>query len=343
MSIIRTRWAAIGAAVAVTLGAGGIGIVSATQPADAVTFVPITPCRVMDTRTEFNVGPKTSPVGPGAVYTVNTTTGNTGKCSDIPTTATGVSLNITALDATLPTFLTIWATGQPQPEASSLNPVPGQPPTPNAVTTGINPGGQFDIYNLQGNVQVIADINGYYTDHHHDDRYYTKDQTDSAITSAVAGKANAANTYTKGQVDSKLNPPAILVTPGDLRASTGWAENGFGVLRSSAGVDTCAYASVSIPAGRTISSFDIRYQASAVDVEVRLRQDEFSEGFENSFDYITTGETTLDGVGGNEFYYALDNLPVTGSASVLPGLQHQVEICSGAQILVNAVRVNFSD
>ncbi|HUF98691.1 MAG TPA: hypothetical protein VMM60_11240 [Ilumatobacter sp.] len=188
MSIIRTRWAAVGAAIAVTLGAGGIGIVSATQPSDAVAFVPITPCRVMDTRAEFNVGPKISPLGSGEVHTVNTTTNDTGNCTDIPTTATGVSLNITATDATLPTFLTVWATGGTQPEASSLNPVPDSPPTPNAVTTGINTNGQFNIYNLQGNVQVIVDINGYYTDHHHDDRYYTKNQADDRY-------------YTKTQTD----------------------------------------------------------------------------------------------------------------------------------------------
>jgi hypothetical protein len=172
MSSIRSRWAAIGAAVAVTLGAGGIGLVSATSPADAVTFVPITPCRVMDTRSDSPVGPRTTPLGPGETYTVNATTDNTGNCgTNIPTTATGVSLNVTAVGAALPTFLTIWATGSPQPEASSLNPVPDAPPTPNAVTTGIDAGGQFNIYNLQGNVQVIADINGYYTDHNHDDRY----------------------------------------------------------------------------------------------------------------------------------------------------------------------------
>lgn len=224
MSIIRTRWAAIGAAVAVTLGAGGIGIVSATQPDDAVTFVPITPCRVMDTRTEFNVGPKSSPLGPGEVYTVNTTTADTGNCTDIPTTATGVSLNITALDATLPTFLTVWATGEPQPEASSLNPVPGQPPTPNAVTTGINTNGQFDIYNLQGNVQVIADINGYYTDHHHDDRYYTEAEVDAAL-----DKAKYVNLQTLRNVSGweasfpnggPLGFETSLVVPPDYTAGT---------------------------------------------------------------------------------------------------------------------------
>ncbi len=181
MSLIRTRWAAIGAAVAVTLGAGGLGVVRATQPAGAVTFVPITPCRVMDTRTEFNVGPKSSPLGPGEVHTVNTTTGNTGNCTGIPSTATAVSLNVTAVGATLPTFLTVWATGAAQPDASSLNPVPGAPPTPNAVTTGISANGQFDMYNLQGNVHVLADINGYYTDHRHDDRYYTRAEVDALV------------------------------------------------------------------------------------------------------------------------------------------------------------------
>ena len=209
MSLIRSRWAAVGAAVAVTLGGGGIAIVSATTPTDAVTFVPITPCRVMDTRTEFNVGPKTSPLGPGEVHTVNATSGNTGNCSGIPTTATGVSLNVTALDASLPTFLTLWATGEAQPEASSLNPVPGAPPTPNAVTTAVNTNGQFDIYNLQGNVQVIVDINGYYTDHDHDDRYYTKGQVDSKD----ASKADAADVYTTSELDPRLGTD-VIVTDG---------------------------------------------------------------------------------------------------------------------------------
>jgi hypothetical protein len=179
MSIISTRWAAIGAAAAVTLGAGGIGLVSATSPAGALTFIPITPCRVIDTRpAPDNVGSKSSPLGPGEVHTV-TVHGTNGDCTGIPTTAKAVSLNVTAVGATQPTFLTLWATGQTRPLASSLNPTPGQPPTPNAVTTNVDTNGRFNIYNLQGNVHVLADINGYYTDHNHDDRYYTKTQVDT--------------------------------------------------------------------------------------------------------------------------------------------------------------------
>ena len=185
MSLFRTRWAALGAAVAITLGAGGISLVSATSPATALTFVAITPCRVLDTRPEFNIGPKSSPMDAGETHTVGTHGAN-GACTGIPTAAEAISLNVTALDATLPSFLTIWAADEPRPEASSLNPVPDTPPTPNAVTTEVDSSGRFNIYNLQGSVDVVADINGYYVDHHHDDRYYTKSQVETIVAEATA-------------------------------------------------------------------------------------------------------------------------------------------------------------
>ena len=47
----RARWAAIGAAVAVSMGAGGVGFVQATtSPSGASAFVATQPCRVLDTR-----------------------------------------------------------------------------------------------------------------------------------------------------------------------------------------------------------------------------------------------------------------------------------------------------
>ena len=178
-NLLKTRWAAIGAAVAVTLGAGGLGISYATSPAGATAFVPITPCRVVDTRpAPDTVGARTSPLGPEETFTVSAH-GDNGDCTGIPVGATGLSLNVTALGATSGTFLTLWATGATQPTASNLNPQPGQPPTPNAVTTGLSAGGQFNIFNKVGSVNVIVDIVGYYTDHNHDDRYYTKAEIDA--------------------------------------------------------------------------------------------------------------------------------------------------------------------
>jgi hypothetical protein len=175
-TMIRTRWAAIGAAVAVSLGAGGVGLIHATSPSGAAAFVPITPCRLMDTRPAFQVGSRGTPLGPGETYSV-AGTGTVGQCT-IPAGATGLQLNVTAVNASLLTYLTLWPAGQTRPTASSLNPAPGQPPTPNAVTASLG-GGQFSIYNLQGTVDVIADVVGYYTNHNHDDRYYTKAQLDA--------------------------------------------------------------------------------------------------------------------------------------------------------------------
>ena len=184
MSLLRTRWAAIGAAVAISLGAGGIGIVSATvSSGDRTVFVPITPCRIMDTRPAFAVGPKTSPLGPEEVYTVEAH-GTRGRCT-LPNDASGLVLNVTATDATLPTFLAIWGDGA-RPNSSALNPSPGQPPTPNAVTTDLTSDGQFKIFNKQGNVNVFVDVVGYYANHNHDDRYYTKAQTNTQINNAIA-------------------------------------------------------------------------------------------------------------------------------------------------------------
>ena len=174
MSTPRTRWSAIGAAVAVTLGAGGIGLVSATSPSEAVTFVPITPCRLFDTRPQFQVGDRATPLGAGEVHTL-TATGDNGNCVGIPASATAVSMNLTSTDATAPTFLTVWAAGAPQPTTSSMNPIPGSPATPNGVISALNDDGEFSIFNLAGTVHVFADINGYYTDHHHDDRYVKGD------------------------------------------------------------------------------------------------------------------------------------------------------------------------
>jgi len=178
VSRTRIRWAAIGAAVATTLGAGGIGMVRATSPADAVAFVPVAPCRILDTRPDSTVGAKTSPFGPGETVTI-AAHGAPGNCTGVPATATGVSINVTSVDATELTFLTMWPADEERPLASSLNPSPGQPPTPNAVTAALSPTGQFSIYNYQGSVHVVVDLVGYYTDHDHDDRYYSEAEADA--------------------------------------------------------------------------------------------------------------------------------------------------------------------
>jgi len=190
--INRTRWAAIGAAVAITIGGGAVTIANATvSEGTRAVFVPITPCRLFDMRPAPNqVGPR------GTALTANEThtqpvVGNNGNCS-IPGDAVAVAMNVTAVDPTAPAFLTIWPADADQPLASNLNYVAGAPPTPNKVDVKLSTDGAIKLYNSNGNVFILADVVGYYADHNHDDRYYTKAQTDSAIAAIPAGAPGAS-------------------------------------------------------------------------------------------------------------------------------------------------------
>ena len=53
---LRVRWAAIGAAVAVSLGGGTVLIASASNNVGASSFSPVVPIRVLDTRAEGKIG-----------------------------------------------------------------------------------------------------------------------------------------------------------------------------------------------------------------------------------------------------------------------------------------------
>ena len=178
--LLRTRWAAIGAAIAVTLGAGGIGITHATTTSgERPIYLPIEPCRLADTRPAFNVGPRATPLGAAETYDIDGW-GTVGNCT-LPNDTAGLALNVTAVDPSAPTFLTLFPEGTTLPLASHLNPTPGQPPTPNAVNVDLSSSGEFSIYNLAGNVHIAIDVVGIYDDHNHDDRYYTETEVDAAL------------------------------------------------------------------------------------------------------------------------------------------------------------------
>jgi hypothetical protein len=80
----------------------------------------------------------------------------------VPGGADAVVLNVTATGPpTALSFLTIWPTGQPRPNASSLNFQAGQV-IPNAVTVQLGTAGKISLFNLAGNVDVVIDVVGYY-------------------------------------------------------------------------------------------------------------------------------------------------------------------------------------
>lgn len=209
-ALVRARWAAIGAAVAVSAGAGGIGLVSAAvDSGDRSIFQAIEPCRLADTReAPFNVGDRSTPLGAKETLTLSGW-GDVGKCS-LPTGTTGLSLNVTATDATAPTYLQIMPTGGTPGASSNLNPMPGTPATPNAVTTLLADDGTFSVYNLAGTVNVIVDVVGVYADHTHDDRYYTEAEVDALAPRGAIGPAATAIPMT---ASLPVGAPRVIETP----------------------------------------------------------------------------------------------------------------------------------
>ena len=170
----------------------GLGVSGALPGTSNPVFDGMTPVRVLDTRE--GLGAPKAKLGSGGVLEL-AIAGQHG----IPADATSVVMNVTAVDASQVTHLTVWPTGQTMPLASSLNPAPG-PPDPNLVTVTIGAGGKVSIFNNSGQVHVIADVVGYYRDHGHDDRYYTEAEVDATVSSLEDRLAAVESTTTTSVV-----------------------------------------------------------------------------------------------------------------------------------------------
>ncbi|MDW3216669.1 MAG: hypothetical protein R8G01_21940 [Ilumatobacteraceae bacterium] len=225
---LRSKWAAVGAAVAVTLGAGGIGITHATTSSGEMPiYIPIEPCRLADTRTDFQVGSRGTPLGADETYTLDGQ-GSVGNCN-LPNGTTALSLNVTALDASAPTFVSLFPAGASLPVASHLNPLPGQGPTPNAVNVDLNGGGEFSIYNLAGTVNVIIDVVGVFDDHEHtgadivDGSLTGADIEDETVTGDDIDNGTVSNADTSNEpgiaFDYQSTSVAATSEPGSIAAT----------------------------------------------------------------------------------------------------------------------------
>ncbi|MCU1394124.1 MAG: hypothetical protein JWM34_2552 [Ilumatobacteraceae bacterium] len=122
--------------------------------------MPITPCRLFDTRAGSTVGARNTPLGTGETLTAQVT-GTNGNCT-IPAGASGVAMNVTTVNGTAASFLTAWPADATQPTASNLNWVAGSPPTPNKVDVKLSAAGKVSFFNNAGTVDVIADVVGFY-------------------------------------------------------------------------------------------------------------------------------------------------------------------------------------
>jgi hypothetical protein len=139
--------------VAFTVTAGNISPVMGA----AQYFVPVTPCRIADTRTTPN-GPFAGPAITGGAsrnFTIPS-----GPCN-IPTTAVAYSLNVAVIPSGPLGFLTLWAAGQTQPVAATVSSIDGRVRS-NAAIVPAGTGGAISVF-ASNTTNLVLDINGYFT------------------------------------------------------------------------------------------------------------------------------------------------------------------------------------
>jgi hypothetical protein len=171
-ALARTRWAAIGAAVAVAIGAGAaVHQVSADSRTSAV--VTITPVRVVDTRSGIGLsGPLVSAMGREVTITgpIPVTSGPDRVV--VPEGATGVILNVTVVGPSAAGFVSVRPAGTPGPPATSSLNFGADAIVPNAVTVALGTDGKtgrievtYDAFGAAGpTTDLLIDVVGFLVD-----------------------------------------------------------------------------------------------------------------------------------------------------------------------------------
>ncbi|HEX2785561.1 MAG TPA: DUF1501 domain-containing protein [Ilumatobacteraceae bacterium] len=123
-------------------------------PSIETEFVSMNPQRLFDTRD--GTGGRLGALGAGESwpFVIRNKFG-------VPADAVAVAVNLTAVDATGPTFVTAWPGGQGRPFTSNLNPVPGMA-VPNLAIIRLGNGGDVNFFNNTSSVHLVADVVGYF-------------------------------------------------------------------------------------------------------------------------------------------------------------------------------------
>lgn len=132
-----------------------VGDVVACYTADGVGFEPTAPARLLDTR--IGTGAPQTKLRGGQEIVLQI-----GGQAGVPDGATAAIVNITGIRATENTFLTVYPEGESRPTAASLNPAAGSV-TGNLISAKLGAGGKIRIFNERGELDVTADVAGYYS------------------------------------------------------------------------------------------------------------------------------------------------------------------------------------
>jgi hypothetical protein len=122
-----------------------------TLTPSGLEFIPITPCRIVDTRL--------TPQGPIAALGSRSIPVRAGPCG-IPADAAAYSLNTTVVPLGTLGYLTLWPTGSLRPTVSTLNSLDGRVKANAAIVPSGN-AGEVSVF-VTDTAHVILDINGYF-------------------------------------------------------------------------------------------------------------------------------------------------------------------------------------
>ncbi|MER6268611.1 PKD domain-containing protein [Streptomyces sp900105755] len=120
------------------------------------SYVVTSPKRILDTRN--GTGAAKRRLGPGGVVRLKVLGVGGVPASGV----TAVTMNVTDTDATASSYVTVYPDGTSRPTASNLNFTAGRT-NPNLVTVRVGSDGYVDLYNAHGDVDLIADVQGYFT------------------------------------------------------------------------------------------------------------------------------------------------------------------------------------
>lgn len=123
---------------------------AAVEPV-ASAYTPMTPVRVLDTRTALGAP---GPVGAGQSVVLDLS-------ARTPVGTTAVVLNVTATQPTSVTHVIVWPSGSPRPTTSNVNVVAGES-RPNLVVVRLDQSRKVSLFNAAGSVHLLADLAGHY-------------------------------------------------------------------------------------------------------------------------------------------------------------------------------------
>src|SRR5262245_28452743 len=194
----RTRAIALVASATVGLVAGALSMpvaLATISSGERSTFVDVDPRRILDTRSNLGLAGKLASSVPRQLQvTGSVPVAPSGTATVVPSGATGVVLNVTAVKPTRAGFVAV-RPGNPAgaPSTSNLN-VPAGAILPNQVTVGLPANGKIQLWyqgSGGGTTDLLVDVVGYYDNHIHDDRYLEQSKP-IVVTDGVGGYSAAS-------------------------------------------------------------------------------------------------------------------------------------------------------